>query len=363
MSSIDVRILGPLQVVVDGGVATLGGPKQRSVLAMLAMEPNRVVSTDRLIDGVWGDEPHERAGSTLQVYVSNLRKVLGADRIVTQPPGYLLRLDDDESDLGRFETSVAAGESARVEGRLAEAASAFGAALDLWRGPAVADLVHEPFAELSLAGLDERRELVREAWFDVRLDLGQHVELVAEVESAVAAAPLRERRRGQLMVALYRAGRQADALKVFGDTRRVLVEELGIDPSPELRRLEARILDQDPALSWADGASPGEQSTTIRRLPGMDGASLALPNGTTLELSERSWVIGRAAEADIVLASPDVSRRHAELRPTEGGWVISDLGSTNGVRVGDRSVTEYQLGDGDEITIGRYRLVFRDPPG
>lgn len=360
MATLDVRILGPLQVEIDGVSVALGGPKQRSVLAMLALSLNRVVSTDRLIDGVWGDEAHDRAGATLQVYVSNLRKLIGADRILTQPPGYLLKIETAECDFGRFEALVADGDRLSANQLPNDAAERYGGALRLWRGSALSDLVHEPFAETAVVGLDERREAVREAWFDTRLQVGQHLELIGELEAAVSEAPLRERRCGQLMLALYRSGRQADSLKVFSQTRHTLVEELGIDPGPDLRRLESLILDQDRSLDWRPPTGVSEASTTIRRAPGLDGASLSLPNGTTLDLSEQTWVIGRAADNGIVLASPDVSRQHSELRPTPDGWVISDRGSTNGTQVNDQTVLEYRLADGDEISIGRHRLVFHE---
>ena len=316
---LEFSVLGPLRVASHGAPLPLGGPKQRCVLAMLLLEPNRVVSVDRLIDGVWGDEPHERATSTLQVYVSNLRKLLGPERILTERPGYRAVVTPDELDLTRFDTAVKAGNDHTAAGRHEAAAAAFATALDTWSGEAVADLEH-----------------------------------------AVAATPLREHRWAQLILALYRSGRQADALAAFGTARNTLLDELGIDPGAPLRALETAILNQDPSLDWNPAAPAGSTgaTTTIRRAPAGSVPTLTLPNGTRLELTDRSWIIGRSTDTDIVLASPDVSRRHAELRTVDGGWTISDLGSTNGLTVNGTEVTDYHLGDGDEIAIGRFSLVF-----
>ncbi len=357
---LEFSVLGPLRVASHGAPLPLGGPKQRCVLAMLLLEPNRVVSVDRLIDGVWGDEPHERATSTLQVYVSNLRKLLGPERILTERPGYRAVVTPDELDLTRFDTAVKAGNDHTAAGRHEAAAAAFATALDTWSGEAVADLEHEPFAQTVVAGLNERRESVRESAFDARLALGRHHELIADLEHAVAATPLREHRWAQLILALYRSGRQADALAAFGTARNTLLDELGIDPGAPLRALETAILNQDPSLDWNPAAPAGSTgaTTTIRRAPAGSVPTLTLPNGTRLELTDRSWIIGRSTDTDIVLASPDVSRRHAELRTVDGGWTISDLGSTNGLTVNGTEVTEYHLGDGDEIAIGRFSLVF-----
>jgi len=360
---IEFSVLGPVRAVGPGGPLALGGPKQRCVLAMLLLEPNRVVSVDRLIDGVWGDEPHDRAAATLQVYVSNLRKLVGADRIVTERPGYRLVVDATELDLARFDEAVATGNGHAAAGRHEAAATSFSAALQCWQGDPLADLRYEPFATTIVTGLQERREATQEAEWEARLALGRHHELVAELERAVADTPLRERRWAQLLTALYRSGRQADALAAYAAARRTLVDELGIDPGAELRRLEAAILTQDPSLDWHPTAHDSSgATTTVRRPPTGSTPTITLPNGSRLELTQRHWSIGRSTDCDIVLASPDVSRRHAELRPTdEGGWAVSDLGSTNGLTVNGVEATEFQLGDGDEIAIGRFTLVFHAP--
>lgn len=240
----EFRILGPLEVLVNGDPVSLGGPRPRSVLAVLALHPNHVVSRDRLIDEIWGESPPETAQTALQVHVSQLRKVLGADRIETRPPGYRLRLEPKELDVDRFDQLVREARGASA----AEAAEWLREALDLWRGPPLADL-DDMLARPERARLDEERLSALELRVAADLDLGRHVELIPELEGIVREHPLRERLRGQLMVALYRSGRQADALDVYRTGQRLLDEELGLQPGEELRRLERAILEQDPALA------------------------------------------------------------------------------------------------------------------
>ncbi len=247
---LEFRILGPLEVIRDDGPAALGGPRQRSTLALLLLEANRVVPIDRLADELYAGRPPVTAVTQVQRQVSDLRKLLGADVIETRPPGYLLRVDEDQFDLARFERLTAAAE----RGRGAEAATLLGEALALWRGPALADLEYEPFAHSAVARLEELRLAALEMRIELDLELGRHANTVAELEALVAAHPLRERLRALQMLALYRAGRQADALNAYRETRQVLVEEIGIEPSPQLQELHRAILAQEPSLV-ADGAS------------------------------------------------------------------------------------------------------------
>src|SRR5262245_1251880 len=212
----------------------LGGPRPRALLAQLLLQPNQPVSTDRLIDGIWGEAPPASAQNALQVHVHTLRHALGADRIVTRPPGYLVRVEPDELDVERFERLVAAGE-------LHEA-------LALWRGPALADVGYEPFAQADAARLEEGRPSALEARLDADLAAGRHTSIVGELDSLAASHPHRERLQAQRIVALYRSGRQADALAAYRDARSAL-DELGLEPSPELRTLERRILEHDPELA------------------------------------------------------------------------------------------------------------------
>jgi DNA-binding SARP family transcriptional activator len=220
------------------------GSKRRALLALLILHANEVVRTDRLVDDLWGEHPPENAAAALQSHVSRLRKHLGADVLVTKPWGYVLRADPQTIDLQLFETLVAEARTLAAQERRERLRDA----LAVWRGPALADIASEPALVTEVARLEELRLSALEQRIDADLELGGEPGLVAELESLVAKHPLRERLRGQLILALYRAGRQAEALEAYRETRRVLVEELGIEPSPELRELEQAILRQDPAL-------------------------------------------------------------------------------------------------------------------
>ena len=244
---LDVRLLGPIEAERDGLPATLGGPKPRALLAVLALEPGRVVSVDRLVEALWPGDPPETAAHAVQVYVSAAPQGARAcDRDARtglrarartragRPPPFLPPAQEGRA-------ALEGGDPAAAEGALREA-------LALWRGPALSDFLYEPFAQTEIARLEELRTVTLEERIEADLALGRHAELVSELEALVAAQPLRERPRAQLMLALYRSGRQADALAAYRVARETLVEELGIDPGPELRELEAAILRQDESL-------------------------------------------------------------------------------------------------------------------
>jgi DNA-binding SARP family transcriptional activator len=242
---VEFRILGPLEVVEQGRPLALGGARQRALLALLLTRANEVVSTDRLIDALWGERAPGAAGNALQYHVSRLRKLLApVDAIVTKEPGYLIRVGPDDLDLLRFERLAEEGQRSSPEA----AARLLREALALWRGPALADVAHESFAQAEILRLEELRLVALERRIDADLELGSDAELVAELEALVREHPLRERPRAQLMLALYRSGRQAEALEVYRQTRRLLVDELGIEPSPALHELEQAILHQDAEL-------------------------------------------------------------------------------------------------------------------
>jgi DNA-binding SARP family transcriptional activator len=246
---VEFRILGPLEVVDGGAALPLGGAKQRGLLAVLLLHAGEVVSSDRLIDQLWGETPPATAAKVVQVYVSGLRKALGsADILLTRGRGYVLALESESYDLRRFEQLVQEGSETLAAGDARAAAAILRAALDLWRGPALADFAYEQFAQNAIARLEELRLAAIEARIEADLTLGRHGELVGELESLVAEHPLRERLRGQQMLALYRSGRQAEALDAYQGARRVLVEGLGIEPSPALQELVRSILRQDAAL-------------------------------------------------------------------------------------------------------------------
>jgi DNA-binding SARP family transcriptional activator len=242
---LEFHILGPLEVTTEHGAIRLGGPRQRATLAILLLSANRVVSIDRLADDLYAGAPPVSAVTQVQRQISELRKALGSASVIeTRSPGYAIRVSTEELDLGRFE--VLADEASRSDaGRAAELLRQ---ALGLWRGEPLADLAFEPFAAVAIGRLAEIRLAALEARIEADLELARHRELVAELEELVVAHPLRASFRAQLMLALYRSGRQAEALDAYRKARQVSVEELGIEPMPVLRELERRILAHDPSL-------------------------------------------------------------------------------------------------------------------
>lgn len=247
-----LRILGPFEVCDDSGQPVkLPAGRERALLAVLALQRGDVVSTDALVDALWGEQPPPTAGKALQGYVSHLRRLLtttGADgTLVTQPPGYALRVDDIRVDARRFELLAAEGWRA-LDHDAAQAVAIFEEALALWRGPVLADFAFADFAQREIHRLEELRLETIEGRIEGLLRLGRHEAVVAELEARVDEHPLRERLRGQLMLTLYRCGRQAEALEAYRDGRRLLADELGLEPGTNLQRLERSILEQDPAL-------------------------------------------------------------------------------------------------------------------
>ena len=250
----DFRVLGPLQVADGDRMVALGGPMQRAVLALLVLEPNRVVSMDRLIDGLWGADPPGRATGTVQAYVSNLRRALEPERRAGEParvlasraPGYALQVAPEDVDWLRFERLLRTAREARAGGDLSAADAMLIEARALWRGPPLADLTAVALPER--VRLDDLRLSALEEHAEVLLALGRHNEVVDDLKAVAAEHPLRERLRGLQMVALYRAGRQVEALDVYTEVRTQLAEEHGVDPGAELRRLHERVLRQDPGL-------------------------------------------------------------------------------------------------------------------
>ena len=247
----EFRILGPLEVVEGERAVDVAGAKHRALLAMLLLHANEVVSAGRLIDALWEEEPPETAAKALQVYVSQLRKLLGKERVESKARGYLVRVEEQELDLARFQ-------------RLSEAGN-LKEALSLWRGPPLAEFAQERFAQSEIARLEELRLACLEERIERDLAMGRHAELVGELEALVKEHPLRERVRGQLMLALYRSGRQAEALATYQRARRVLVDELGIEPSRSLRELEQAILRQDRLLDLIAASEADAETTEMSR--------------------------------------------------------------------------------------------------
>jgi DNA-binding SARP family transcriptional activator len=251
---VEFRVLGDLEVRHHGELIPLGAHQQRAVLAILVLHAGEVVSGDRLMDDLWGDDPPTRAAKTVQVYVSRLRKALttaggtSSDPIVTRDHGYVLRVDPAQVDLRVFERLLEEGRRAHSERAFERAADVLRDALALWRGPPLADFTFDTFAAREIARLEELRLEALELRIDADLELGRHAALVAELETLTAQHPLRERLCAQRMLALYRSGRQSEALAFYTATRRLLVDELGIEPNAVLRELQQAMLRQDPAL-------------------------------------------------------------------------------------------------------------------
>jgi DNA-binding SARP family transcriptional activator len=267
---VNFQILGPLRVSDDHGrEVALGGAKRAAVLALLLVHANEVVTADRLIEELWEGSPPPTAAKSLQVHISRLRRSLSGNGdggpIVTTPSGYMLQVDPEEVDALRCERLVAEGRAALGEGNAALASSRLRCALELWRGDALADFAYASFAQEPIARLDGLRTVALEGAVEAELELGRHAELIPELKSLVRQYPLSERLRGQLMLALYRAGRQAEALGVYRAGRRILVDRLGIEPGAELRDLERAILAQDPQLT---APAPERRRERSRGAPG-----------------------------------------------------------------------------------------------
>jgi predicted ATPase/class 3 adenylate cyclase/DNA-binding winged helix-turn-helix (wHTH) protein len=246
----EFRILGPLEALEGSRRVALGGSKRRAVLALLLVHANETLGSERMIDELWGEHPPAAAAKTLQVHISRLRKALGGDTVlVTRGHGYELRLDPEHLDARRFERLVATARDELDAGQPEAALAALERALSLWRGPPLADLAYEPFAQGHIARLEDLRASALEQLVDAKLELGRHVEVIGQLETLVEEHPYREGLRAQLMLALYRADRQADALQAYQEARRKLVEELGIEPGERLRELERGVLAQDRALA------------------------------------------------------------------------------------------------------------------
>lgn len=299
----EFRILGPLEVADDAGrTVPLGGARQRALLAALLLHANEVVPLDRLIDELWGESPPTSGSKALQVAVSQLRKTLGDGLLQTRPAGYLLRLEPDQLDLTRFETLRERAHAALDSGHPAEAASALREALGLWRGPALADVAYELFARAEAERLEELRLGALEERIEADLALGRDAELVAELDALVAKHPLRERLREHLMLALYRSGRQAEALEVYRETRRMLAEELGIDPDERLQHLERAILRHDPDLQ---GVAPSRDPRPGRLPARPRGALVAAGAAAVVAVVGVGLFLLLHGSSTLASASPD----------------------------------------------------------
>jgi DNA-binding SARP family transcriptional activator len=297
----EFRILGPLEVSAGDGAIKLGGPKQRAVLAHLILRANRPVPIDLLIDGLWGEEPPATAKNTLQTYVYRLRQVLGDDRISSEAGGYVLRADAVEIDAAQFEAMVKAAK-ADLPSDPSKAAAALSEALTLWRGTPLAGLSNEPSLRGEIARLEELHLSATEHRIAAEIEMGGHSTVVSELDALTARYPLRERMWANLMLALYRLGRQAEALAAYQRARQVLADELGTEPSRELQRLNEQILRRDPSL----GLSPARQAVRPSRVdlqPGTEVASYRIVR-----------TLGRGGMSVVYLAEHDWLQRKVALK-------------------------------------------------
>jgi DNA-binding SARP family transcriptional activator len=297
--NVEYGILGPLQALADGSPVSLGGRQQRAVLAILLAQPNQAVPAERLIDGIW-DDPPETAGNVLQGYVSQLRKALGKNAIATRGRGYAAVVASGTLDLHRFEQAADAGTAERERGSAVDSSAHLTAALALWRGPALSDLADLPGVLPIAARLDALRLAAVERRIEADLDCGREAEAAAELEGLIAEHPLRERLRWLRMLALYRAGRQAEALEAYRTARETLVDELGIEPGNELAELERAILRHDPSLSPApaDGPASAEVPAPTRTI-----LIAALTTGSLATLVGLGSPLARRSGSELVLAS------------------------------------------------------------
>jgi YVTN family beta-propeller protein len=328
---LEFRILGPLELLSDGVPIRIGGPKQRALLALLLLSANRVVSRDRLIEELLTNQTAEADDRPLRVQVSRLRKVLERHdrqpRLVARPPGYLLRVEPGELDLHTFEQLAMQGRLALEEEDLAVATATLREAEALWRGRPLADLEFEPFARVEVERLEELRLTAVEDRIEAELQLGRHVALVAELEPLVAEHPLRERLQTQLMLALYRSGRQADALESYRTIRTLLADELALQPSPKLRELEQAILRQDAGLEvphrappravTAVSAPPAPQPPFVEPAPSAPGPGRRRSRRPMLALG-----LGAAVAAAAIVIPLEMRRSGSSLPPLDGNGLV-----------------------------------------
>jgi DNA-binding SARP family transcriptional activator len=293
--AIEYRVLGPFEASVDGELAPLGGPLPRAVLAMLLLHAGQVVPVERIADEVWPDALPSAPANSIQGYVSSLRKQLGREAIETRGAGYVMHLAADTLDLQRFERLAADGAALLRDGRPQDATALLIEALALWRGPALADLASEGILRVEAARLDELRLVALERRIEADLARGREADVVGELQALVAAEPLREHPRELLMLALYRSGRQAEALAAYRDARAALVDELGIEPSAALQDLEGRILRQDPSLGAPTAADTGWRRRSV--------LACALAQRHAAGLIALAEPLAREADAELIVAA------------------------------------------------------------
>jgi SARP family transcriptional regulator, regulator of embCAB operon len=366
---LEFGLLGPLEMSVDGTLVPLGTPKQRAVLAMLLMNRNHPVGVDRLITGVWDELPPSGARASIHSYVSNLRKLLSGAGIdpravlVAAPPGYRLNTPNDTCDLGRFITEKTAGVHAAAAGRFEQASEHLSAALAEWRGPVLDDLRDFQFVGAFTTSLVEEKILAHAAQAEAEIACGRAFTVITELETLTQEHPYREQLWAQLMTAYYLTDRQSDALAAYRRVQKSLADDLGIDPGPNLRALNDRILRQEPLDAKKNAMTTA--AVTITALEHYTKVSNQKAVAYLHEVSGRSYPlqtstrIGRLSDNDIVLDSPKVSRHHAVIVDTGTSYIMNDL-SSNGVYVQHQRIhSAATLQDGDHIRICDHEFTFQ----
>jgi SARP family transcriptional regulator, regulator of embCAB operon len=364
--AVQFGVLGPLQMSIGGALVPLGTPKQRAVLAVLIVNANRPVDIDTLIGAAWNQRPPTGARATLHAYISNLRRLMssaGVDRtlLASAPPGYRLTIGQNQYDLGRFRAGKDAGLHAAAAAQFEQASRQMAEALAQWRGRFLEDLRDFQFVQTLATAFDEEKVVAHTAHVEAQIACGRPDAVILELETLIAEHAYREPLWAQLITAYYLAGRQSDALDAYLRLKTRLAEDLGIDPGPKLRELYEQVLRQEPvdvrtaAQAHAEDtivssvAVEGDKTTSRRpvaaALRGADGQQYALAGPATR--------IGRSSDNDIVLSDVKVSRHHAVITDNATAFVITDLGSVNGVRVrGQRIDPSAELFEGDRIRIG-----------
>jgi SARP family transcriptional regulator, regulator of embCAB operon len=370
--AVEFGVLGPLQMSVGGVLVPLGTPKQRAVLAVLVVNANRPVDIDTLIGAAWNQRPPSGARATLHAYISNLRRLMnsaGIDRalLASAPPGYRLSIGHNQYDLGRFRAKKDAGVHAAAAAQFEQASRDMSDALAQWRGPFLEDLRDFQFVETLATAFDEEKVVAHTAHVEAQIACGRSDAVIMELETLIVEHAYREPLWAQLITAYYLAGRQSDALDAYLRLKTRLAEDLGIDPGPKLRELYEQVLRQESVDVRKAAQAHAEDTivssvalegnaTTIRQPV---AAALRRADGQRHALAGTATRIGRSSDNDIVLFDVKVSRHHAVITDNGTAFVITDLGSANGVRVrGQRIDPSAELFEGDRIRIGDQEFTF-----
>lgn len=367
---LELGLLGPLRMSVDGALVPLGTPKQRAVLAMLLTNRNNPVGVDRLIAALWDESPPPGARASIHSYVSNLRKLLSGAGIdpravlVAAPPGYRLDIPDAACDLGRFIAEKTAGVHAAATGRFEQASQHLSAALREWRGPVLEDLQDFRFVDTLTPSLAEEKVLTHTAKAEAEIACGRAFTVIIDLEALTQEHPYREQLWAQLMTAYYLSDRQSDALATYRRVQKSLADDLGIDPGPNLRALNDRILRQEPL-----DAKKNAMTTAAVTLTALEQYAMVSDHKAVAHLQDASGrryplrastTIGRLSDNDIVLDSPNVSRHHAVIVDTGSSYIVNDLRSSNGVHLrSQRIIAAASLQHGDRIRICDHEFTFQ----